>query len=241
MTLASTRTPKFSAKTHVGLVRDVNEDAIVSLPHLGLWAVADGMGGHYGGDFASQTVIEALLDLPEDLPPGEMVTATRAALQSAHEAIRAESARMGGAIMGATVVLLVIAEGHFLCLWAGDSRLYRLRGDRFEMVSLDHSVVGEMVEAGQLTWDEAEKHQKSNQITRAVGVSEWLEIDKRRGDVEPGDKFLLCSDGLTKYADEATLARMIAEHPIETLSEALLHVALDGGAADNVSIIAIEA
>ena len=241
MTLSSIRTPRFSAKTHVGLVREVNEDAIVSLPHLGLWAVADGMGGHFGGDFASQTVVESLLDLPADLPAAEMVAATRAALQSAHDIIRAESQRLGGAIIGATVVLLVIAEGHFLCLWAGDSRLYRLRGGLLEMVSLDHSVVGEMVEAGQLTWDEAEKHQKSNQITRAVGVSEWLEIDKRRGDVEPGDKFLLCSDGLTKYADEATLARMIAEHPIEALPDALLRVALDGGASDNVSIIAIEA
>ena len=233
--------PRFSAKTHVGLVRKVNEDSIVALPDLGIWAVADGMGGHFGGDFASQSVIDALLALPRDLKAADLVVAARAALQSAHATIQAESRRQDDAIIGATVALLAIAEGHFLCLWAGDSRLYRLRGGQLDMISLDHSVVGEMVMAGKLTWDEAEEHQLANRITRAVGVGAKLEIDKRRGEVAPGDRFLLCSDGLTKYASQATLTRMIGEGPIEALAETLIRVALDGGASDNVSVIAIEA
>jgi serine/threonine protein phosphatase PrpC len=240
MTRTRPKPPRFSAKTHVGLVREVNEDSIVALPNLGIWAVADGMGGHYAGDFASQTVIDALSALPHDLEPGNLVAQTRAALQMAHAEIQTHSHRNGDAIIGSTVVLLAIAERHFMCLWAGDSRLYHLRDRQLEMISIDHSVVGEMVAAGQLTWDEAEQHQYSNQITRAVGVGETLDIDKRRGEVAPGDRFLLCSDGLTKYADQATLARIIADCPIDTLANDLLQVALDGGASDNVSIIAIE-
>lgn len=231
---------RFSAETHVGLVRSVNEDAILALPELGLWAVADGMGGHQGGEFASQTVIDALATLPPDLPAQALPARIRAAVQAAHQTIRAEAAHQGGVVMGATVVLLVLAQGHFLCLWAGDSRLYRLRDGRIEMISLDHSVVGEMVAAGMMTWDAAEQHAHANQITRAVGVGEALEIDKRRGAVVPGDRFLLCSDGLTKYATEALLEEIIATTPIETLAAELLRVALAGGAADNVSVIAIE-
>ncbi len=241
MTLSPPRTHRFSAKTHVGLVRSVNEDAILSLPDLGLWAVADGMGGHEGGDFASQTVVDALSNLPSDLAPQDLLGRSRAALHSAHQTIRTESARRGDVVIGATVVLLVIAQGHFLCLWAGDSRLYRLRDGRIEMVSLDHSVVGQMVEADQLTWDQAEHHAQSNQITRAVGVGEVLEIDKRRGAVEPGDRFLLCSDGLTKYATQDVLERLVRDTPINALADELLRIALAGGASDNVSIIAIEA
>ena len=240
MTRTIPKPPRFSARTHVGLVRKVNEDSIVARPDLGVWAVADGMGGHMGGDFASQTVIDALLALPSGLGAGDLVTHTRAALHAAHTAIRAESHRHDNAIIGATVVLLALAQGHFLCLWAGDSRLYQWHDQRLMMISSDHSVVGEMVCAGQLTWDEAERHQYANQITRAVGVNETLALDKRRGAVTPGDRFLLCSDGLTKYADHATLARMMAECPIEALADDLLRVALEAGAADNVSIIAIE-
>lgn len=240
MTQTPLRAPRFSARTHVGLVRKVNEDSIVALPDLGIWAVADGMGGHMGGDFASQTVIDALQSLPKDLLAQDLVLQTRAALRTAHTAIRAVSRRHDNTIIGATVVLLAIAQSHFLCLWAGDSRLYQWQGQQLRMISSDHSVVGEMVTAGQLTWEQAEHHQYSNQITRAVGVGQTLELDKRRGAVVPGDRFLLCSDGLTKYADHATLARMMAERPIETLADDLLDVALKGGAADNVSIIALE-
>jgi serine/threonine protein phosphatase PrpC len=108
------------------------------------------------------------------------------------------------------------------------------------MISSDHSVVGELVEQGYLSWDEVEKHPLSNQITRAVGVGEALEIDKRRGDTLPGDRFLLCSDGLTRYANAETLRATLMQRPIETLAEDLLAIALEGGAADNTSIIVVE-
>lgn len=234
-------TVRYSARTHVGNVRRVNEDSLIALPELGLWAVSDGMGGHDGGDFASQTVTEALATLPPDLPPGELMRAARDAIQAAHRTIVAEAERRGGVTIGATVVVLILAGEHFACLWAGDSRLYRYRGGHVTMLSHDHSVVAELVEAGRLTWAEAERHPQASAITRAVGVGDEIDIDKRRGDVLPGDRFLLCSDGLSRYADEAMIAEVLAATPIETVADALLQLALDGGGADNVSVIVVDA
>ena len=239
--LSTTSLRRYSARTHVGLVRKVNEDAILALPELGVWVVSDGMGGHAGGDFASQSVVEALATLPLDLEPTEVMHAAREALHAAHRAILDEAARQGNVTIGATVVVLVLASEHFMCLWAGDSRLYRLRGGQLEMLSIDHSVVGKLVEEGHLTWAEAEHHPQANQITRAVGVGEALEIDKRRGEVLPGDRFLLCSDGLTKYADDRRLQHHLMHTPIETVADALLQIALDGGGSDNISAIVVEA
>ena len=241
MTLsATTRLRRYSAKTHVGLVRDVNEDAILALPHLSLWIVADGMGGHAGGDFASQTIVDILTALPADLSPADVMHAARTALGEAHRTIQKEAVRRGNATIGATVVLLALSEEHFMCLWAGDSRPLPLRDGQMTMISSDHSIVGELVEAGQLTWAEAENHPHGNQITRAVGVDETLLLDKRRGDILPGDRFLLCSDGLTKYADAETLQGQLRDQPVETIADDLIQIALDGGGADNVSVIVVD-
>lgn len=229
-----------SACTHVGRVRKVNEDSILLRPDIALWAVSDGMGGHAGGDFASQSVVEALNRLPDGLEPAEVMREARRALHESHDRVRQEADLRDQGTIGATIVLLVLSDEHFMCLWVGDSRLYRLREGSLSMISFDHSVVGEMVEQGQMTWDEAENCSFSNQITRAVGVGDALEIDKRRGDVLPGDRFLLCSDGLSRYANEETLCRLMMENPIETLADKLLALTLDAGAADNVSVIAVE-
>jgi protein phosphatase/serine/threonine-protein phosphatase Stp1 len=108
------------------------------------------------------------------------------------------------------------------------------------MLTTDHSVVGEFVALGQLTWDEAEHHPQSNAITRAVGVDDTLELDKVRGEVLPGDRFLLCSDGLTKYAGFAALERMLKDAPIETVVDRLMTHALASGGGDNVSVIVVD-
>ena len=142
--------------------------------------------------------------------------------------------------MGATVVALVLADGHFGALWAGDSRLYRLRDGKIELLTTDHSIVAALVEAGQMNWDEAGKHPQANAITRAVGVGEELELDKIRGDALPGDRFLLCSDGLNKYATIAELGAAMSGVPIEVVTDTLVQMALDGGGADNVSVIVVD-
>jgi serine/threonine-protein phosphatase Stp1 len=232
---------RHSALSHVGRVRRVNEDSILSLPDQKVWVVADGMGGHEAGDFASQTIVEQVAMIPEGLPPSEEMQALRAAILRAHAAIAAEADRRGAAIVGATVVALLLSEGHYVAFWAGDSRLYRFRDAGIELLTTDHSTVAELVLSGTLTWDEAEHHPQSNAITRAVGVGEVLDLDKVHGEVRPGDRFLLCSDGLTKYAGFETLRRIVTGAPLETVSERLMQLALDSGGADNISIIVVDA
>ena len=232
---------RFSATTHTGHVREVNEDSILSLPDHRIWAVSDGMGGHAAGDFASQTVVDAIAMIPRGLPPAEEIRALRDAIHRAHDTIRAEAARHNGATIGATVVTFMESDGYFASFWAGDSRLYRLQSGSIELLTTDHSMVAELVVAGHMSWDEAELHPNANAVTRAVGVGETLEIDKIRGEVSPGDRFLLCSDGLTKYATFDMLERILLREPIETVADTLQQLALDGGGADNISIIVIDA
>lgn len=231
---------RHNAVTHVGKIRKINEDSILALSDQKIWVVADGMGGYSGGDFASQTIVDAVAMLPLDLEPAERMVALRQAIFDAHDVILAEIDARGGGTIGAAVVALMISGQHLVCFWAGDCRLYRLRDNMIELLTSDHSLVSELVHAGQLTWDEAEHHPQSNTITRAVGVGAVLELDKIRGTLESGDRFLLCSDGLNKYAGFEKLERALTGAPIETVSEKLMNIALEGGGADNISIIVVD-
>ncbi len=226
--------------THIGLVRKVNEDSILSLPEHGIWVVSDGMGGHDGGDFASQTIVAHVARIDAKLKPEEMIDALRDALAGAHEEILQETVIRGGDTIGATVVTLVLTDGFFASFWSGDSRLYRYRNGGVELLTRDHSYVAHFVDAGELTWDEAEQHPQSNLITHAVGIDEGLHLDQIKGEVLPGDRFLLCSDGLNKYAGFDTLAEILGRAPLDTVVDELMQVALDGGGADNISIIVVD-
>ncbi len=232
-------TIRYSATTHVGHRRQINEDSILALPDQKIWVVSDGMGGHAGGDFASQTVVDSVAMMDPNLPAEHLVPSLREAIAHAHDVIFNESVERGATI-GATVVTFMMAEEHFAAFWAGDSRLYRLQAGNIEMLTTDHSMVAALVLAGQMNWDEAEQHPQSNAVTRAVGVGEDLQLEKIRGEVLPGDRFLLCSDGLTKYATFDMLERVLSKEPIETVADTLQQLALDGGGADNISIIVID-
>ncbi|WP_170772278.1 PP2C family protein-serine/threonine phosphatase [Ruegeria lacuscaerulensis] len=231
---------RYSARSHVGLKRKLNEDAILALPEESLWLVADGMGGHEGGDFASRLVVDMVAAIPPGLPPADRLVTLRDVLQQAHAAIVREAEARGGKTIGTTVACMMLANGHFVGLWAGDSRIYLLRDNQIQMLTTDHSVVAELVLAGQMSWDEAEQHPQSNAIIRAVGVGDVLELDKIRGEVQPGDRFLICSDGLSKYATFAMLEKALSEMPIETVADQLIQIALDGGGADNISVIVVD-
>ncbi|WP_171208226.1 MULTISPECIES: PP2C family serine/threonine-protein phosphatase [unclassified Ruegeria] len=231
---------RYSARSHVGLKRKVNEDSVLALPEESLWLVADGMGGYEAGDYASRLVADMVAAMPPGLPPTERLSALRDAIQKAHGVIRQESEARGGGTIGTTVACIMLANGHFVGLWAGDSRIYLLRERKIQMLTTDHSVVADLVLAGQMSWDEAEQHPQSNAITRAVGVGDTLELDKIRGEVQPGDRFLICSDGLSKYATFSMLEKALTEMPIETVADQLIQVALDGGGADNISVIVVD-
>ena len=234
------RTIRYSATSHVGRVRKVNEDSILSLPDQRIWVVADGMGGHEAGDFASQTIVDTIAMIPPDLEPADLMRTLRATIIAAHDRIRTIAAEKFHGTVGATVVALLLTDTHFVAFWAGDSRIYLMRDGTISMLTNDHSVVGEFVAAGEMTWDEAEHHPQSNAITRAVGVGDELELDKVRGEVLAGDRFLLCSDGLTKYAGVKLLESMLTDEPIETVAEKLQNHALASGGGDNVSIIVVD-
>lgn len=231
---------RYSVQSHVGLKRKVNEDAVLALPELNIWVVSDGMGGHAAGDYASRLIADMAAGIPLDLAPGDRLQALRDTLHEAHRLIRAEAASQGIDVIGATVVALLLAEGHFAALWAGDSRLYRLRDGEIEMLTTDHSVVAALVEAGHMSWDEAEHHPQSNAITRAVGVGDALELEKIKGDILSGDRFLICSDGLTKYATFEMLRKSLSEQPIEVICDHLIQIALAGGGGDNITTAVID-
>lgn len=231
---------RYSARSHVGLKRKVNEDAVLALPEHSIWVVSDGMGGHDAGDYASRLITDLIATIEPHLSATERMHALREAIQKAHSVIRAEATSRGVSVIGATVASLMLANGHFVGIWAGDSRIYRVRNGAIQMLTADHSIVAGLVEAGQMSWDEAEHHPQSNAITRAVGVGDDLELDKVRGDVQPGDRFLICSDGLTKYATFGMLENVMNKEPLETVVDRLIQIALDGGGADNITVVVVD-
>ena len=232
-----------SGCSHVGHVREVNEDGWLARPHLGsgcgLWAVADGMGGHQKGDAASALVVRALSEVAAPSAGHLFLEDVRDRLEGANADMRALAETLGpGAVVGCTVVALLIYGGHFLCLWAGDSRAYRLRDGAFGQLTRDHSVVQTLVDAGALTPEAARRHGQANVLTRALGCASEAPLGLTEGALAVGDRFLLCSDGLTNLVSDPEAARLLAR---ADAAEALVALALERGAPDNVTAVVVEA
>ncbi len=227
------------ALTHPGCVRKLNEDAVLDRPDIGLWAVADGMGGHAAGDFASAAVVRHLNAISTITSAFDFRRAVRAALLSANRELQEKADDELLDTIGATVVTLMVHRGHYACIWAGDSRAYRFRRGRLERLTRDHSLVQELVDAGSIQADEARGHTNSNIVTRAVGASERLDVDGLYGSIEPGDRFLLCSDGLG-VVDEAEIERRLKAADIGMATADLMRGALDRAAPDNISVVLVE-
>lgn len=228
------------AESHPGAVRTHNEDNFVDRPDIGLWAVADGAGGHDAGEVASQMIAETLSSIPAGLAAAELLGQVRLRITETHQWLRDEAARRGPrSVIASTLVVLLARDGHFACLWAGDSRIYLLRQGQISQVTRDHSLVQELVDAGAITPEEAEGHPRANVITRAVGADcDPLELEKISGRLMAGDRFLLCSDGLNKTLSDAELAVLLSgDQP----SARLIEVALERRATDNVTAITVEA
>lgn len=229
------------SRTHVGCRRKVNEDSLAVRTERGLWAVADGMGGHEAGEVASAKVVEALLQLPIIYNLDELVEGAVAALQRVNrDLIALAGAEDGSRTIGSTVVGLAIADGQYRCFWAGDSRAYRLREGEIVQLSRDHSLVQSLVDAGMLDPKDAESHPNANVITRAVGVANELNVDVVGGDARAGDLFLLASDGLTRLMTETELAAELMARPAEEAADRLVDIVLDRGAPDNVTMVIVK-
>lgn len=227
-------------RTHAGRVRPVNEDAVSVRIDLGVFAVADGMGGHHAGTLASGTIVGGLASLERASHFEACAESVRSSLIKSHdELIGIGLSQTPVSTVGATVVALVVDERRFACFWAGDSRVYRQRGDAIELLTRDHSLVQQMVDSGLIDPAEAEHHPDSHVVTRAVGAPGRLELDSVSGEVRTGDLFLLCSDGLTRVVPPAFWASTIGGPDLEQTAEVLLAEALACGAPDNVSLILV--
>ena len=230
------------ALTDVGAVRANNEDSYVSRPEIGLWMVADGAGGHEHGELASRMLAGALEAANEVAGP-DLIAEIRTSVARTHQELRAradaEAERAGHAVIIASTIVVFLASGaHYACLWAGDSRIYRLRGGELSQLTRDHSLVQALVDEGAISPAEAERHPHANIITRAIGADgPDPELDKITDRAEPGDRFLLCSDGLNKALDERLIARLTAT---DDPARRLIDAALEYGVRDNVTTIVVE-
>ena len=230
-----------ASRTHVGLKRKINEDSILVETGRGLWVVADGMGGHDAGEVASAMVVEALGKLPADDDLDRLTARAGDTLAATNDAL-IDLARSNGSdrSIGTTVVGLAMAGSDFRYFWCGDSRGYRLRDGMISRITRDHSLVQQLIDSGMLTADEAEAHESSSVITRAVGVSETFSTDVVAGDANAGDIFLIASDGLTRVVSDREIAAELNRAPPEEAADELIEMVLARGAPDNVSLIIVK-
>ena len=228
--------------THSGTKRKYNEDTWVDRPDIGIWAVADGAGGHQAGEVASGMIAEALDTLPPELSASELLGAVRETIANTHRALREEAERRGNNTMIASTLVALLARGdHFACLWAGDSRAYLLRDGHLRQITKDHSLVQELVDNGTIAEADAEHHPHANVITRAVGADiDDLVLDKVSGRLQFGDRFLLCSDGLCKTVPLSQMEDLMREENGVPPPQSLVAAALALNVTDNVTAVTIE-
>jgi len=227
------------ATTHVGIVRKLNEDSVLARPEIGLWVVADGMGGHGGGDVASQAVVIALATLVATDSATQLLDQFEERIAQVNGELRALARSRGAAIIGTTLAALLIHGPHYACVWCGDSRVYLLRNGAMAQISRDHSEVQDLIDRGILEAAEAKTWPRRNVITRALGVADRADLEIIDGRAQVGDRFLLCSDGLTNHLGDAEIAAILGAGAPQTVCDKLLALTLRRGASDNVSIVVV--
>ena len=229
-----------AADTHRGNHRPHNEDAVFCASDRRLWAVADGMGGHQAGEYASEAIAQGLtdLELPDNL--ADCVDVIEDCLLEVNDHLRHHArANCDGNTVGSTVVTLVAREEAAVALWAGDSRLYRLRGRQLTQITRDHNPVSDLLDSGGVTEEEA-MAADTNIITRAVGGQRDLHLDVAVFDVHEGDTLLLCSDGLYRELSNHDLMDALQQDVDEAVNS-LMAACLGSDARDNVSVVVARA
>jgi serine/threonine protein phosphatase PrpC len=221
--------------TDVGRLRATNQDAFVELPAAGLWAVADGMGGYRDGDVASRMVCEGLRSLSGAGPLDDAIMAVRQRMSEVNRRLYDASVRLINPIVsGSTVTLMLVRRTELAVLWAGDSRVYRWRQGQLTQLTTDHTW------AAELNLQHADE-EADHAITRAVGGEASLTLDVRKDRVRLGDRYLLCSDGLTRELNDAQIAAALSAGDVKTSARKLIDATLRAGARDNVTVVIVEA
>ena len=231
-----------NAITHVGKVRTHNEDSVLDRGEIGLWVVADGMGGHEAGDVASNMITSELKKVHEGLTLERFVEDIEDRLLKINAKLLQKSRESRNkSTIGSTVAIMVAYQNYCVYIWAGDSRLYRLRDKTLRQITTDHSQVEIYVEQGLISREEAAVHPHGNMITRAVGAVDDLYVDMDIQEMQPGDRYLLCSDGLNKHLSDGNIEDVLNEHDtVESACNILIEMTLDKGAGDNVTAIVID-
>ncbi len=228
---------EFGHITHTGLRRKSNEDTYAADASLGLWLVADGMGGHALGEIASAMARDTITREIRDGTP--LITAIRIAAEtvSLHNQQHGDHAYP----MGTTVIAMQTRDQAFELAWVGDSRAYLWHEGRLSQISCDHSRVQQLVDNGLLSAEEARRHPQRNIITQALGVTpaSQLQVASTSGQFRPGNQVLLCSDGLTEHVDDAHIAQLLAQPQLtaQECCDTLVAAALDGGGSDNITVL----
>lgn len=228
---------RYAARSHTGLLREGNEDSVYAGPRV--LAVADGMGGHAAGEVASAVAIAALAHLDEDVPGGDLLDVLRHSAESANDHLR-DMVEGDGALdgMGTTLTAFLFAGNRLGLLHIGDSRAYLLRDGRLSQITHDHTLVQTLVDEGRISEEEASTHPQRSLITRALDGREGIEPDLSVREARPGDRYLLCTDGLTgPVARNETLQEALEIADPQESCDRLVQLALRGGGPDNVTVI----
>lgn len=227
------------ARSDVGRVRKVNEDACLERAEEGLWVVADGMGGHAAGDVASGMIVEEMGKVELSRPLSAVVTDVETRLMEVNNRLREMASSKNISTIGSTFAAVAIVGGYGVAMWVGDSRVYRVRDGKIVTVSQDHAFVEDLVEKGILSREDAASHPQSNLVTRAVGAQDHVKMDLEIFELEHEDTYVLCSDGLDKELSDEEIADLAINQPAEQLGDALVDEALERGARDNVTVISV--
>jgi protein phosphatase len=238
-----------------GKVRDHNEDAIGSQPDIGLWVLADGMGGYNAGEVASGIAVKTILEMVTaacktekrgDIESGtgymRQTIVLRDAIHRANKVINQTAQSQPQCEgMGTTLVASLFYDNKVSIAHVGDSRMYRLRGNRFEQITMDHSLLQELVDRGFYSQEEAQRSTNRNYVTRALGVEANVDVEVQEIEVQKGDYFLMCSDGLPDMVEDEDIHLTIStfSNDVRTVGEQLIKLTNDNGGRDNVSVILV--
>lgn len=226
-----------AAMSDAGRVRKINEDAYMCSPEQRIWVVADGMGGHSRGDYASQAVVESLMYFSASKPLPQSIIEIDTCLKKAHEVCRNT---FPSERVGSTVAALYIQGDYCFFIWAGDSRIYRLREGSLEQMTCDHTLAQQKCARGELSPVMAAFHPSANVLTRAVGVNQLLITDIDYAQAQAGDRYLLCSDGLYNDLERKEIEAILAQGSAQQAATELVNSAVSKGGRDNTTVIVLD-